>query len=310
MRWIFFYYHRKETQGLSRLSKWFDRNLKWVFTLPTLIFVILMVGFPIIYTLVVSFTSWRMSATSTMEFIGLKNYLSVLGGGRFTDAIVRTFEYSAICLCVEMVFGTAIALFLNRDFKGKSLVKTAFLLPMVATPVAVGMIWKLMYDPSIGIFNYIIKALGGMRIDFLGDGKIALFSLMAVDIWQWTPFVMLIMLAGLTAIPSEPLEAACVDGASKWQVLWKVQMPLLRPTIFTAVLLRLIDVLKTFDIMYSMTQGGPGFDTETMNILSFREAFEFMNFGSACSMLIVFFVIVMAIAAITIKVKSKMEVEL
>lgn len=295
---------------MTRISRWFDRNLKWIFTLPTLIFVILMVGFPIIYTLIVSFTSWRMSATSPMDFVGLKNYISVLGGGRFTDAIVRTFEYSAICLCVEMVAGMAIALFLNRDFWGKNIVKTAFLLPMVATPVAVGMIWKLMYDPSIGIFNYIIRSLGGTKIDFLGDGSIALFSLMIVDIWQWTPFVMLIILAGLTAIPSEPLEAAYVDGATKWQVLWKVQMPLLRPTIFTAVLLRLIDVLKTFDIMYSMTQGGPGFDTETMNILSFREAFEFMNFGTACCMLIVFFVIVMAIAAITIKVKSKMGVDL
>ena len=208
-----------------------------------------------------------------------------------------------------MVLGIAIALFLNRRFFGKNFVKTAFLIPMVATPVAIGMVWKLMYDPNIGILDYVLKSLGMPTINFLGDSNIALYSLIVVDIWEWTPQVMLIILAGITSISTEPFESALVDGATPWQVTWHITLPLLRPTIFTAFLLRLIDVLKTFDIMYSMTQGGPGYATETMNILSYRQAFEFMQFGSASSMLIVFFVIVMTIAAITVKIKSKVEVD-
>ena len=132
---------------------------------------------------------------------------------------------------------------------------------------------------------------------------------MVVDIWQWTPFVLLIILAGLTSIPTDPFESAMIDGATRWQTITKITLPLLRPTIFTAVLLRLIEVLKTFDIIYSMTQGGPGFATETMNILSFRQAFEFMQFGQSGATLVIFFVIVMSIAAITIKLKSRSEVD-
>ncbi len=133
--------------------------------------------------------------------------------------------------------------------------------------------------------------------------------MIAVDIWQWTPFVMLIILAGLTSIPTDPFESAMIDGANRWQTLTKITLPLLMPTIFTAVLLRLIDVMKTFDIIYSMTQGGPGFATETMNILSFRQAFEFMQFGQSGATLVLFFFVVMAIAALTIKLKSKTEVD-
>ena len=172
-----------------------------------------------------------------------------------------------------MILGIGIALFLNRRFFGKNFVKTAFLIPMVATPVAIGMVWKLMYDPNIGILDYILKSMGMPTVNFLGDSNIALYSLIVVDIWEWTPQVMLIVLAGITSISTEPFESAMVDGATPWQVTWHITLPLLRPTIFTAFLLRLIDVLKTFDIMYSMTQGGPGYATETMNILSYRQAF-------------------------------------
>lgn len=168
----------------------------------------------------------------------------------------------------------------------------------------------MIYEPNIGILNTIIRNMNGPKIDWLGDSGKALYSLVAVDIWQWTPFVMLIISAGLTSIPLELFEAAMVDGASGIKIVFKVTLPLLRPTIYTAVLLRLIDVLKTFDIIYSMTQGGPGFATETMNILSFRQAFEFLQFGEASATLIIFFVIVMAIAALTIKLKSRTEVDL
>lgn len=294
---------------MTKIVKWLDRKLNYIFTVPTILFVLGMVLFPIIYTLVLSFHSWRMSANIPWKFIGAKNYIDLFADSRFPDAVLRTFLFALIALVIEVILGIAIALFLNHTFFGKNLVKTAFLLPMVATPVAIGMVWKLIYEPNIGVLNTIVRNMGGPKIDWLGDSGIALYSLIAVDIWQWTPFVMLIILAGLTSIPTDPFESAMIDGANRWQTITKITLPLLRPTIFTAVLLRLIDVMKTFDIIYSMTQGGPGFATETMNILSFRQAFEFMQFGQSGATLIVFFVIVMLIAAITIKLKSRAEVD-
>lgn len=294
---------------MRRFGRWLDKRLNYIFTVPTIIFVLGMVLFPIIYTFALSFHSWRMSANIPWEFVGLKNYTTLFSDSRFLDSVWRTFLFSAIALVFEVVLGIAIALFLNRTFFGKNMVKTAFLLPMVATPVAIGMVWKLIYEPNIGILNTVIRDMGGPKIDWLGNSDIALYSLIVVDIWQWTPFVMLIILAGLTSIPTDPYESAMIDGANRWQIITKITLPLLRPTIYTAVLLRLIDVLKTFDIIYSMTQGGPGYATETMNILSFRQAFEFMQFGQSGATLIVFFVIVMLIAAITIKLKSRAEVD-
>lgn len=294
---------------MSKVAKWMDRKLNYVFTVPTILFVLGMVLFPIIYTFILSFHSWRLSANIPWEFVGADNYMNLFGESRFIDAVWRTFLFAGIALVIEVVLGIAIALFLNHTFFGKNLVKTVFLLPMVATPVAIGMVWKLIYEPNIGILNTVIRDLGGPKTDWLGNSNIALYSLVFVDIWQWTPFVMLIILAGLTSIPTDPFESAMIDGASRWQTIRKITLPLLRPTIFTAVLLRLIDVLKTFDIIYSMTQGGPGFATETMNILSFRQAFEFMQFGQSSATLILFFVIVMSIAALTIKLKSKSEVD-
>ena len=294
---------------MRKIGKWLDKRLYYVFTVPTIIFVLGMVLFPIIYTFVLSFHSWRMSANIPWEFIGLENYASLFGDTRFPLAVFRTFLFAAIALIIEVILGVAIALFLNRSFWGKNIVKTAFLLPMVATPVAIGMVWKLIYEPNIGILNSVIRGMGGPKIDWLGDSAIAIYSLIGVDIWQWTPFVMLIVLAGLTSIPMDCYESAMIDGATRWQTTRKITLPLLRPTIFTAILLRLIDVLKTFDIIYSMTQGGPGYSTETMNILSFRQAFEFMQFGQSGATLIIFFVIVLGIAALTIKLKRRVEVD-
>lgn len=294
---------------MAKLKSWLDKKLNYVFTVPTILFVLGMVLFPIIYTFVLSFHQWRLSANIPWEFVGLENYTELFTDSRFPEAVGRTFLFALVALAIEVILGVSIALYLNHSFFGKNFVKTAFLLPMVATPVAIGMVWKLIYEPNIGILNTIIRQMGGPKIDWLGDSANALWSLVAVDVWQQTPFVMLIVLAGLTALPGDPFESAMIDGATRWQVVTKITLPLLKPTIYTAVLLRLIDVLKTFDIIYSMTQGGPGFATETMNILSFRQAFEFMQFGEASATLMVFFAIVMGIAAITIKLKSRSEVD-
>jgi multiple sugar transport system permease protein len=291
------------------MLKWIDDHLSYFFTLPTIILVLAMIGFPLAYTLTLSFYDWGMSNITPMRWIGLENYRSLLFDERFLLAVSRTFAFTGLALVVELVLGVGIALFLSRGFAGKNLVKTLFLLPMVATPVAIGLIWTLIYEPTIGIANFILTKLGLQPLVWLGSQATALPSLVVIDIWQWTPMIMLITLAGITALPAEPFESAKVDGASPWQILWKITIKLLRPTIWVAVLLRLIDVLKTFDIIYSTTQGGPGYATETMNILSFRYAFEYFQFGKASASLVLFFAFVLTIAGIFIRLKNRYEVE-
>ena len=291
------------------MFKWIDRHIKWVFTIPTVLIILFLVVFPLAYTFFISFFDWGMSGNAQMKFVGLDNYRYLFASARFWEAVGRTFLFSAVGIGTEGILGVALALYLNREFKGKNMVKTAFLLPMVATPVAVRLVCRLIYEPSIGIANQICMWLGVGRQPWLGALDMALWALLIVDIWQWTPMVMLVVLAGATALPLDVLESAQVDGAGKWQLVRNIILPLLRPAILTALLLRMIDILKTFDLIYSTTQGGPGYATETLNILSYREAFEYFKFGRASATLVVFFLTVFLIAIVFIKFKNKVEVE-
>ncbi|HAN94245.1 MAG TPA: sugar ABC transporter permease, partial [Firmicutes bacterium] len=200
-----------------------------------------------------------------------------------------------------------IALILNRDMRGKNVIKTLFLLPMVATPVAVGMVWLLMYEPSIGVINYFLRMLGLPQGLWLASPAQALGSLILVDVWQWTPMITLIVLAGLAALPSEPYEAALVDGASTLQSIRLITLPLLQPTILAAMTLRAIDAFKTYDIIYTMTQGGPGYATETLNIYSFVLGFQYFQMGKASALLIIFFALTLGLAVMINWLKKPLE---
>lgn len=291
------------------LLRWVDKNLKYIFTLPTIAFVLAMIVFPLLYTFRLSFFETSLSSNGVMTWMGFGNYTSLFSDSRFISAVGRTFLFTVSALFFEVILGVSIAIFLSRDFYGKNIVKTMFLLPMVATPVAIGLVWTLIYEPTIGIANVVLGKFGLPPQVWLGSPNTALMSLVLVDVWQWTPMIMLITLAGISALPGEPYESAYVDGATKWQTFWKVTLPLLTPTILVAILLRLIDVLKTFDIIYSTTQGGPGFASETLNILAYRQAFENFQFGQSSATLVVFFVIVLSIAVLFIRIKSRVEVD-
>ena len=304
--------HFKNRKGDSIVVlRWLDKHIKWVFTIPTILFVLAMIAFPILYTFYLSFFDSTLSATKPPTFVGFDHYIEMFTDedARFLLAVWRTVWFSVVALVVEMFLGVGIAILLNRKFVGKGLVKTVFLLPMVATPVAIGMVWTLIYQPTIGIANYALKAIGLPAQAWLGSADTALWSLIIVDIWQWTPMVMLITFAGISALPSDPYESAVVDGANPFQILTKITLPLLTPTILVAMLLRLVDVVKTFDIIYSTTQGGPGYATETMNILSYRQSFENFQFGEASATLMIFFIIVMLIAVGFVKLKKKVQVD-
>jgi multiple sugar transport system permease protein len=289
-------------------TNWFDRNLKWIYTLPAVLFVLLMMVFPILYTVRISFYEWSMSATTPPKWVGLANYLALFKDGRFLHAVKSTFVFTFGALSIEAILGVAIALLLFRNFLGKNLVKTLFLLPMVATPVAMGLVWLLIYEPSIGIANTLLKMMGLPPQLWIASPTQALPSLIIIDIWQWTPMISLIVMAGLSTLPSEPYEAAEVDGASGWQKLWHITLPLLRPTILVAVMLRLIDVLKTFDIIYATTQGGPNNVSETLNIYGYILGFQYFKLGMASSLLVIFFALVMGATLLMIWIRRRLEV--
>jgi multiple sugar transport system permease protein len=276
-------------------TAWLDRNMKWVFTLPAVIFVVVMMAFPIFYTVRLSFFEWSMSAVTPPEWVGLNNYKFLLSEPRFWHSVTATFYFTGLALFLETFLGVAIALVLFRDFRGKNIAKTLFLMPMVATPVAMGLVWLLIYEPTIGAANMMLRLVGLTPLDWLGNVNQAIPSLVLIDVWQWTPMISLIVMAGLSTLPHDPYESADVDGATGWQKLIYITLPLLRPTIMVAMMLRLIDVLKTFDIIYATTQGGPGNASETLNIYTYMQGFQFFNLGMASSLLVIFFTIILVL---------------
>jgi len=288
------------------LSAWANRNIKWLFILPAAIFVAVMMIFPLIYTGGLSFTQWSGSATQPAQWVGLNNYTTLLGSDqRFRDAVMRTFIFTIGAVGIELILGLAIALLLRREFRGQNVVKTLILLPMVATPVAMGMAWLLMFEPTIGFANFALRQLHLPPQDWLASTDQALPSLMLVDIWEWTPMIALITLAGLATLPDEPFEAATVDGAGPWQRFMHLTLPLMAPTLVVATLLRAIDALKTFDIIYTMTQGGPGYATETLNIYSYVQGFGYFQLGMASSLLVIFFAIVLGVSLLFAGVRNR-----
>ena len=198
----------------------FERNIRYIFPLPAMIFVIVLMVFPVCYTFLLSFTDWTLTRGGDPEFVFLDSYIKVLKEPRFLDAIGRTLYFTFGAVAVETVLGTAIALILDKSFIGKGFVKTCLLLPLVATPVAVGIVWELFYDPTIGFLNYILSVLGLPQSGWVSDASTVMPSLILVDVWQWTPMITLIVLAGLAGLSREPFESAMIDGANSMQILF------------------------------------------------------------------------------------------
>ena len=292
------------------MNKWLEKHMKGVLVTPSLIFIILMIIVPLGYNFALSFTDWQMSLVKAPQFIGLANYKNVLQDERFLNSVWRTIVFSGIAIIIETVLGVALAVLINRKFYGRRLVQALMLLPVVATPVAMGMVWQLILEPSIGIGNVIVEALGFAPRPFLATTSFeSMFWLIMIDVWEWTPMVMLMVYGGLMTIPQDPYESALIDGANKWQTFTRITLPLASSSILIAVLMRLIDVVKTYDIIYATTQGGPSFATETINIYGYLNMFAYYRFGKAAAISVLFFIVVMGIGCGFLKVKSKVEVE-
>lgn len=279
----------------EKFSDWANAHRKWLFAAPAMLFVGILIVFPLAWTLYLSLTDSQGSVRAATEFIGFQNYIDVLTDTeRFWPAVGRTLAFTGVALAFEVVLGMGIALLLWRPFRGEKWVRVAILLPLVATPVAVGMMWRLIFDPNIGFANQLLGMVGIPAQPWLSGQDTALGTTIFMDIWQWTPMVVLILLAGLTSLSDEPDEAARVDGASAFQRFFYITLPLMMPTVIVAILLRGIDALKTFDILYATKgKGGGSFhEVETLNVYAYGLSFDYNQYGVSSAVLILFFMII------------------
>jgi multiple sugar transport system permease protein len=281
--------------GTPPWARWANTHRKWLFAAPAMAFVAVLIIFPLGWTIYLSLTDAEGSVRAAKEFVGFANFAEVLTDtDRFWPATGRTILFTGVVLAVEVTLGMAIALLLWRPFRGEKWVRVAILMPLVATPVAVGMMWRLIFDPNIGLANTVIGWFGIPPQPWLAGESTALATTMFIDIWQWTPMVVLILLAGLTSLSEEPQEAALIDGASSWQRFRFITLPLLMPTVIVAILLRGIDALKTFDILYATKgKGGGSFhEVETLNVYAYGLSFDYNKYGISSTVLIIFFLII------------------
>ena len=276
-----------------------ERAFLWVCLVPVLVFLAIVAVAPTTAAIIDSFRELSLvSFGARGEFIGFDNYKELLSSDKkFYTAVWHTCLFVVVVVPIEFCGGLAIALWINREFRGRRLILTLIMIPTVIAPVVVGLIWYLIFLPTFGLFTQGLNNLGLFRdTGVFSTPESALAVLMLIDIWEWTPFVTLILLAGLTAMPKAPIEAATIDGASRRQILWYVQIPLLRPLIVIALLLRSIDASKIFDTVYVLTGGGPGDSTEMVTPFAHRTSFMTWNlgYGAAICLVLAFASLVMA----------------
>ena len=297
--------YAQPTSLLGRVFALIDRNLAYVLPAPAAIVILLLMGYPFFYT--VSLSLQRVNVTMTrFTFVGAENLIEVLtADARFLNALWITLYFTVASLMLELVLAMIMALVLNRTFRGLGVIRTLFLLPLVATPTATSVIWLIMMEPSIGILNHFLEVVGLPRSLWVAGDTSVVPSLVWINAWHGVPFVMLILLAGLRSLPTEPFEAARIDGASKLQEFFQITLPLLKGAIVVAMLFRAIDTLKVFDAIWIMTAGGPGRRSETLHIYSYLTAFEFYDLGYGSAVILVFMVIILVISAVLIRLRQR-----
>ncbi|SDB85128.1 carbohydrate ABC transporter membrane protein 1, CUT1 family [Sanguibacter gelidistatuariae] len=278
-----------------------NRRLKWTMLAPALGFVALMIVFPLVFTLNLSFTDAFGAVNADNNYIGIQNYIDALTDmRRFWPAAWRTIVFTVGAVTLEVVLGLALAMLMRKAFKGMRWVRTALMIPLLATPVAIGILWLLILDPTNGIANHLLGFVGIPPQEFLGSVSQSLPTLMLIDVWQWTPMMTLLLLAGLTTLPEEPEEAARVDGASSWQRFRHIIVPMLWTTLLTALVLRAVDALKTFDILYATKGpgGGSNFEVETLNVYAYGLTFDYQEYGLASAVLVLFTLFIIGVVVL------------
>ncbi|MGY6547728.1 MAG: carbohydrate ABC transporter permease [Roseinatronobacter sp.] len=295
----------RRLRGLS------DRALAWIFVAPTIVLLLAVNIFPLIWTIYLSFTNFRANRPNAeVEWVGLRNYQRILSDPEIWQTMQATAHFLFWTLFFQVLIGFALAWLINQKFRGNDLWTTIIVLPMMLSPAVVGNFWTFLYQPQIGIFNYIVGFVSGAdptSFSMIGDVRLAPWSIVIVDTWMWTPFVMLICLAGLRSIPDTIYEAAECDRASKWRQFWTITVPMVLPFLMLAVLFRGIENFKMFDLVVQLTGGGPGSTTELTSINLKREAFEKWRTGFASAYAVILFVTVFGLASIYVKALNRVK---
>ncbi|TSJ64456.1 sugar ABC transporter permease [Starkeya sp. 3C] len=289
-----------------RVPAFADRDWRtgWAFAAPGLLTLAVVMGFPLVYAALISLSSLTLLKPMLQPFVGLKNFATVMADPLFWSALWLTIKYSLVTVLGEFVVGLGIALMLNRTVTMKPVYFAVLTIPMAMSPVSVALIWRMLLQPNLGIANQVMESLGLPRIDWLGNADLALWTMAAIDIWQQTSFVVLILAAGLASLPRDPYEAAEVDGATPLQQFWYITLPMLRPVAAIAVIIQLINEFRTYDLPYILTKGGPGNATEVLSFFAYRRAFLglSLNEGAAAA-----FVLLLIVLGLTILFFATLE---
>ena len=288
-----------------------DRTIAWLFISPTIAILLAINIFPLIWTVYLSFTNYRVNRPNKdVEFIGLRNYERILSDTDIWGTMQATAHFLFWTIVLQVLIGFALAYLINKKFKGNDLWTTIIVLPMMLSPAVVGNFWTFLYQPQIGLFNYVVGFISGAdpsSFSMIGEVSLAPWAIIIVDTWMWTPYVMLICLAGLRSIPDSIYEAAECDRASKWRQFWTITIPMVLPFLMLAVLFRGIENFKMFDLVVQLTGGGPGSITELTSINLKREAFEKWRTGYASAYAVILFVTVFGLASIYVKALNKVK---
>lgn len=265
--------------------------------------------FPLLFLIYLSFHQWSLNIAARRNFAGLESYVRVLTDGAFLESLVVTLIFTISSVVPEMILGTAIALFVHNRLPAgwRSFFQSVLLLPMMMSYIAIGLLWRYMWNGSIGFINFLFESVGLPTQGWLGDPTMAIFTVVIADIWQWTPFVILVVLAGLEGLPREPFEAAEMAGASAWQTFRHITLPLLKPVLVVVLLFRVADAFRIFDKIWIMTRGGPGNASTSLSVLIYEESFQSGRFGTAAVMSIFMLVVISIIALVIIRRAQRME---
>ena len=289
----------------TTLPQQWRRPSYWPFVLPAMIVVLAVIVFPWIFTVWMSLHEWKVGQPTV--FVGLFNYLRMPKDPRFVEAIWHTLYYTALSVILPLIFGTLAAVVFHQKFPFRGFMRGLYIMPMMATPVAIALVWTMMFHPQLGVLNYLLSIVGIPSQLWVFHPGSVIPSLVLVETWQWSPLVMLIVLGGLAAIPTEPYESALIDGASFWQMFRYITLPLITPFLFIAGMIRLIDALKSFDIIFAITQGGPGSASETINLYLYSVAFVYYDIGYGSAIALVFFVLIIVLAAVMLHMRQRMH---
>jgi multiple sugar transport system permease protein len=274
-----------------------DGNLTWFLLIgPPFAVLFLLTAVPLVLSLYTALLDWNLADPDGAVFVGLQNFIDLAGDQAFWHAMGLTAYQVVATVSVQLVLGLVIALLLAQNFRGAGFLRSVYLIPMMTTPVVVGLLWRMLYNTDSGAINAALGLVGIPPVDWLGNAALAMPSVIIADVWLSTPFVVVILLAGLRSIPTEVYEAGQVDGASGWRMFWHITLPLLRPMILLALLFRVMDAIRRFDTIYVMTGGGPGNATETLDLFGYFNAFTYLEVGKGAAIATVMLVIIFLVS--------------